>query len=108
MATPFDTRLASVVKSGLTDTLKQLGFRKRGVVYRQEVDGLQWLIDVQKSGFNSKEKASFTLNLGVFVPGLWALYSGRSEPAAPQVPDCCIYGRVGQLTPDKRDHWWDL
>jgi Domain of unknown function (DUF4304) len=108
MATPFDTRIASIAKESLTALLKPRGFRKRGSLYRYDLKELSWLIDVQKSRWNTQEAAEFTVNFGVFVPGVIATYGNRTEPDTPGIHHCCIYGRVGDLTPDHLDKWWKV
>jgi hypothetical protein len=92
----------------VTAALRPLGFAKGGATYRREVDGLLWLLDVQRSQWNSKERISFTLNWGVFVPGLFSLYSNRPDAGRPRVSQSCIHGRVGDLMPGGLDHWWDI
>src|SRR5204863_12489 len=77
-------------------------------VYRREQGDLDWLIDVQKSSWNSKEEARFTLNFGVYVPDAYKLYTDRAAPLHPQTPDCALYGRIGRLTPEGLDRWWKL
>lgn len=105
MARPFDTRIAMLVKRGLTGVLQPLGFRKQGAHYRRRVNGLWWVIDVQRSQWNTHEKASFAINFGIFVPGVMALFGNSSDPPEPVVPASCIQGRAGM---GGRDQWWDL
>jgi hypothetical protein len=105
MASPFDSRLTSILKNAVTAVLKPLGFKKQGNSYVCQMTDLAWVIDVQKGRWNTKEKAEFTLNFGVFVPGLFEVYGNRSEPQAAGLTRCAFYMRVGVLT-DHRDMWW--
>jgi hypothetical protein len=76
-------------------------------MYVRELEDISWIIDVQKSQWNTKEKAEFTLNCGVYVPGLFAAYGNRPEPETPSIGRCCLQARIGALT-DGKDRWWVL
>ncbi len=108
MASPFAQRIAGVLKGGLTPPLRARGFRKEGCVFVAEHDDVVWLVDVQKSRWNDGDEAQFTVNGGVYVPGIVSGYSGRPEPAKPKLADCCLSVRIGMLDESRIDKWWKV
>ncbi len=108
MAKIFDSRLNSILKMEVTSLLKDLGFRKKQLIYACPVDGLSWLIDIQKSQWNDQEEAHFTVNCGVYVPGVLSIYANMSEPSTPKIEHCSFSVRIGMLIPEKKDLWWRL
>lgn len=105
----FDSRLTSILKSGFTPLLKEIGFKKIRSSYVRDLDDLKWLIDVQKSLWNDSEEAQFTLNCGAYIPGVISTYSPRvTEPPVPKLEHCSCYARIGSLTSEKKDLWWKL
>jgi hypothetical protein len=108
MASVLEKRFNSVIREAVTATLTPHGFRKRGRVYRRQLDELVWVIDIQRSRYNSYAETQFTLNCGVYVPRVSSLYLGLPEPTNPTSVDCCIHVRVGMLAYDRLDQWWTL
>lgn len=101
-------RLDRVLAGHLTPLLAPRGFRKGGSVYRAQRDGAWWMVDVQESRWSAPGEVGFTLNGGVYVPGVLHLYARRPEPKTPAPADCCLVARVGMLTPERKDLWWTL
>lgn len=108
MSLSLKSRMGRIVADHLTPALKPPGLRKSGNVYRAARDGLWWLVDVQGSRWDGPDEVRFTLNAGVYVPGVLATYTGRPEPKQPGPGDCCISARIGMLTPERKDLWWTL
>lgn len=108
MTSPFDKRLDAILKDSTTPLLKSWGFIERGRTYVARRNALAWLVDVQKSRWNDREEAQFTLNGGVYVPGVVSRYSSRPEPSSPKLADCCLSVRAGMLDHSRLDKWWKL
>ncbi len=106
--TVFDSRLSQILKRWVTPTLQGLDFKKRQMNYVKNVDGLSWLINIQRSRWNNNTKSEFTLNCGVYVPGVFSKYANRPERPNPRIEDCSVYARIGMLMPQKSDLWWEL
>lgn len=112
MGSSNDLRLSNILTLSVTNNLKPLGFRKHGNVYIKPLEELSWIITVQKSQWNSQNNSEFTLNCGIYVPRVVSIYSpaliNRPEPLIPKLTDCCVYCRVGMLTENRQDMWWQL
>jgi len=108
MTAPFSQRINGILNGGLTPLLKERGFRKEGWVYVANHGDVVWLVDVQTSRWNGKDEAQFTINGGVYVPGIVSRYSGRPEPTKPKLADCCLSVRVGMLDESRLDKWWKV
>jgi len=108
MANIFDGKLNSILKNQVTPFLKELGFKKNLLIYSRDVGELKWLIDIQKSRWNDESEAQFTLNFGVYVPGVLSTYANMPEPAKPKIEHCSCSARVGMLTSERKDKWWKL
>lgn len=72
-------RFAEFLGSWVTPTLRSLGFKKRGMTYRKDLDECSWFANIQRSRWNSDGVTRFTLNIGVYVPGVFSTYSGLEE-----------------------------
>ena len=110
MASPFEIRLQSILKNHVTPLLKNNGFTKTGSVYYCSHDVLDWLVEIERSGFNDVTQANFTIVCGVYVPRVMSRYItvDQPEPARPKYPDCTLYARLGWLAPEHLDVWWTL
>lgn len=108
MASILDNRLNTILKTGVTPLLKELGVKKGQLIYSCDFDGLSWLVDIQKSRWNDEEEAQFTVNCGIYVPGVLSVYANMPEPAKPKIEHCSCSARIGMLTPEKKDIWWKL
>ena len=108
MTSQFTRRIDGILKSALTPLLRSRGFRKRGPVYVAEHGEVTWLVDVQKSQWNDRNEAQFTVNGGVYVPGVVSGYSRRPDPAEPKMVDCCLSVRIGMLDESRVDKWWKI
>lgn len=97
------------IQSGLDPILKEQGFRKDARTYRRATpEGLVHIINFQMSVYGTAEKNSFTVNLGVYIPEVWRLRNPDCPiPAKPKEVDCSIRVRLGHLSIEGRDIWWD-
>jgi hypothetical protein len=88
--------------------MKDMGFRKKQQVYENNLIDLTWFVNIQKSRWNDETECQFTLNCGVFIPGVLSKYANVIEPAKPKIDHCCCAARIGMLTPEKLDKWWKI
>lgn len=108
MSSPFDSRLTKILGLSITPLLKAEGFSKNRKCYHRKHETLTWVIELQKSRWNDQQQMQFTLNCGIYIPGVISTYINRSEPKNPEIPFCCITVRVGMLQQDHLDKWWTL
>jgi hypothetical protein len=101
-------RINKLLMKSLTPILVQNGFNKRGSVYTRASRSLLHMVDVQHSRWNDTIEVSFTLNCGVYMPGVTSTFRNISEPKQPKPTDCCIAVRVGMLTESRLDRWWRI
>lgn len=98
--------LATVFKSELDVFLDAQGYRRCDFVYYDERAGLTALIDIQRSRWSDRSEAQFTLNGGIFVPGIVSSYLRQEDPRQPTLADCCVSVRIGMLDQSRLDRWW--
>lgn len=108
MTSLFTQRIDGVLKAGLTPALRARGFRKERALYIAELGEVSWLVDIQKSRLNDPSEAQFTVNGGVYVPGVVSGYLRRPDPKTPKMPDCCLSVRIGMLDESRLDKWWKV
>ena len=88
-------RISGILGSGLTPLLRAHEFRKCGQVYVSERGDVSWVVHVQRSRWNDETEAQFTINEGIYTPGVVGAYLGRPEPSALKLVDCCLSVRIG-------------
>lgn len=101
-------RISGILRSGLTPLLRAHEFRKCGQVYVSERGDVSWVVHVQRSRWNDETEAQFTINGGIYTPGVVGAYLGRPEPSALKLVDCCLSVRIGMLSESKFDKWWKV
>jgi len=66
------------------------------------------LLEVQASQWNQENSARFTINLAVYVPSILRKL-GEEVGAPPKSEVGCTWGaRIGFVTPERLDRWWEL
>lgn len=106
MAKPQDV-IKAMVSLLHRDHLKGLGFGKTGSTWTRSLEWPQ-VINIQLSQFNSSEEAKFTVNIGVSIPPLRAIWGGPPLKSPLKEYDCDLRARIGSLLPDKHDKWWEV
>jgi hypothetical protein len=93
----------------IAQDIKPLGFRKRGRTFNRPVGetGIVQVINFQAGGSLSHLHGQFTINLGIFVPEVWAALADRTAPNFIQEYFCEMRERLGSLG-SKKDIWWGL
>lgn len=98
--------------------LRPLGFRRKGRSFNRRVaDGLVHVVTLQMGeypigdyvipGIRESFYGRFTVNLGVFLPGVRSLEHDRPAPEFLREYDCDIRERLSVLAYSE-DRWWDL
>lgn len=98
-----------IIKLTITPALKGLGFKKKGLHFNRSVNDIFQCLNIQKSKWNSyDESISFTFNLGFYSGKINSILTEKEDSIlSPQVNDCFIQGRIGNLT-KRKDHWYEL
>lgn len=102
----------------LASYLRPLGFRKKGRSFNRAVaDGLVHVVNLQMGeypigdcaipGRRESYYGRFTVNLGVFLPGVRSVEQNRAPPDFFREYDCDVRERLGVLARSD-DLWWDL
>jgi hypothetical protein len=110
MKSTAELKFDRIVKQGFHETLKPMGFKKKGNNFYQFKNGIGHIINLQKSSYYSKDKIHFTINAGIFLPEFWtAFYNYKNKPIPdyPTEPECILRRRIGQLK-NENDLWFDI
>jgi hypothetical protein len=91
------------------DELRTLNYvRSKRLFNRLQPDGIVHVIDFQMGQNWSILWGKFTVEIGIFIP---EVYTALHEKAAPKFitsPYCVERERLGVLSKDRKDIWWDL
>jgi Domain of unknown function (DUF4304) len=103
---PSESAVAIIVDR-IVEALRAFGFSRRGkrTVVSEQGDVL-WLVELQKSKKSTGNELVFTINLGVYSL-LLAKRLGQSD-RRPEVADCHWTQRLGVLSGELEDKWWDV
>lgn len=110
MKTLTESKFDQIIKNGFHDILKPKGFKKKAHNFYLRRQEIGQIVNIQKNSFYSKDRISFTINTGIFVPEYWAgLYYniGKELPIFPTEPECLIRQRIGKLR-NQNDTWYDV
>jgi len=106
------------IQTALVPFFKGDGFKKRGRTYnRPSADNLISVINFQMGAFDPPGTTYipgirenfyglFTINLGIFVPEVYAVQSGGEAKNFVQEYHCHIRARLGMLGPKRQNIWW--
>ena len=109
MSSEIGKRIDAIVGGALAARLKEHGYRKKGRTFHRRGDDGTCIVHVQASQSNLGGGGSFTINLGVYFPGIEEPLSGGAPSDPPREVDCTLRQRLGGLMPDIRgDHWWSV
>lgn len=100
--------IAEQIARTLEQLLKPEGYRRvRNSLY-VKMDNVWGLINLQKSRKTNKDRAIFTINLGVVYEGL-RLFQGDESYGKPPVNIalCHWERRIGSFLPGRPDKWWE-
>lgn len=103
----LNARKKKILQKSVQAILQSEGFIHKGIVYRRKVGNIQHVVDIQALSWTELDEVHFTINCGVFVPGVWTVYTTHADATAPSVVDCTIGTRPGTLaTPKRGDSWY--
>jgi hypothetical protein len=89
----FDT----ILKELITPLVKDNNFKKNGNNYFRVCGDLAQTFTIQKNRFNSKERVSFTVNIGFFNEKIFMEHSDYSIPLFPKPWDGFFLSRSGDI-----------
>jgi hypothetical protein len=103
-------RKIDLVASGeLGMRLKAHGYRKKGRTFHRRTEESVCIVNVQASQSNIGSTGTFTINLGVYFPGIEEPLTGGSPSDPPREYDCTLRQRLGGLMPETGgDRWWSV
>jgi hypothetical protein len=97
-----------IIKSELAPLLKQNGFKKKARnFYRVHSDRTD-VINIQASQGNEGLGGNFTVNVGVYFPVISKLTGAPPVKNQPKEYDCTIRERIGLITKENKDTWWEI
>ena len=96
---------AKIILNRLTSELRPRGFRRHSQTYIRPVNDCFQILNLQASQFGNSARQRYTVNL--------AVYSTRLEPLEKDPEKLKEYeghwqARVGRLTVEDRDVWWQV
>jgi hypothetical protein len=86
--------------------LSEFGFKRSGNTLRRILDESAAIVEFQRSGSNTDEMLSFTVNLAV-VYGPLLDHDGVALKKARAI-DGHLRQRIGGLLPTRQDKWWEI
>ncbi|WP_127997207.1 DUF4304 domain-containing protein [Piscinibacter defluvii] len=92
--------------AALAQLLGPLGYRSASSLFTREVQDVVHLVEVQGSRQSIAGSAKFTVNIGILVPA--AIYPDVRESTKPSVPQAHWRARLGSLSPERSDLWWQV
>ncbi|WP_052707869.1 DUF4304 domain-containing protein [Vibrio neptunius] len=98
----------AVIKMELVPFLKQSGFKKKGRNFYREHDNRIEVINIQSSQWNNGQAGRFTLNIGIYFPEIAKLAESPKFIGLPKEYDCTLRERIGLLTSENKDIWWEV
>jgi len=105
MGTTPNEMFEEIVKT-VAERLRPLGFTRRGVVLRITGQDTCGIVQFQRSTTNTRDRLSFTVNLGVVCGEL--LEPNQPNLRQATIVDAHLQERIGMLLADERDMWWEI
>lgn len=106
--------IRELLRDHLAPALRSLGFVGSGSAYRLPIPDAIALLGFQRSRYNDRARASFTVNLNAFSTATWER-ARRDHPflparptATPHYPGGLWHARLGMLLPEAGDVWWEV
>jgi hypothetical protein len=96
----------SVVLDAMYDLLASHGFRKRASSFKRDVADVVHLVQLQSSTKSTTDVLIATVNVGIFSRALEHRLKGPITD--PTEADCHWRQRLGHLSPQPNDLWWEM
>jgi hypothetical protein len=109
MPSEIGKKIDQVTGGELAARLKDHGYRKKGRTFHRRTVDATCVVNVQASVSNAGEAGSFTVNLGVYFPGIEEPLTGGTSSDPPREYECTLRQRLGGLMPGSGgDRWWTV
>jgi hypothetical protein len=100
------SRLKAPTFLALKALLAPLGYRKSANLFSRATCDVVHLVEVQGSRQSTVETARFTVNIAIFAPDL--VYADVRDTTKPSVPRAHWRQRIGALSSEQQDLWWEV
>jgi hypothetical protein len=94
--------LSKPVEAAIHDTLRPLGFRKRGCVFWRDVGGIRHLVAIHSSSSSRKGLLTFTVDLAVLSEAILESWDSAFATSSGQWRE-----RIGTYL-SGQDQWWEV
>lgn len=101
-------RIDAIIKEGMAPMLKKEGFKKKAGNFYREFENRIEIVNVQANKWNESSIGQFTINVGVYYPAIAEITEALPVKGMPKEYDCIIRERIGFLSPEKKDAWWNI
>jgi Domain of unknown function (DUF4304) len=98
----------AAIAAGPAPLLKAAGYRKLARSFHAHAAPFTTVVHFQASMWNSPASARFTVNLNIVLPFFHEKWTGQPFPKNPASAAPVASQRIGQLMPEKLDHWWEV
>jgi Domain of unknown function (DUF4304) len=98
--------LKAPIVASLHALLKPEGFRKSGSLFQRKNEDVVHLVELQGSRTNISDDARFTVNIGIFAPAV--VYEDIRAQTKPSIPAAHWRERIGFLSAEQVDLWWEV
>jgi hypothetical protein len=99
----LDAAFKSIMKAAVRQPLAAHGFRTHRQGVKRSIGGVVQVVLPYRFPWSSGDSTEFTVEFGVFVPGLWWVIGGQEIESGPTIGSCAISDRLGDLGPDRID-----
>ncbi|MBL8989226.1 MAG: DUF4304 domain-containing protein [Gemmatimonadetes bacterium] len=94
------------VKAGLLGALRDAGFRGTARDFHRSRGLVTDAVNIQASRSNAGQDGRFTVNLGIYLPGVEAVLRGAPLADPPREVDCTVRVRLATVARGGGDGWW--
>jgi hypothetical protein len=100
--------IADLLASATMAALSPSGFRARRGRAERRLGGIVHLVAPARLPWALPNEGRFTLECGVYIDGLWAIYSGEPPPRRPTLPRSPIAASIGWLASPRINAIWSF
>ena len=104
----FQKRLTRIINSSIAPILKENAYKKSKRNFCKEEELFYRVVTTQASVWGSKGAGRFTLNLNIAFPPFHELWTNKEFPKSIFSAAFIVQQRIGRLTPNNKDLWWDV
>jgi hypothetical protein len=105
----LNTEYNLIIKNIVAPIFKRLGFKKSGTNFYRKTDDIIQVFNFQKNSMNIGNSFSFVGNIGFIEPETYLkLWKTDCLPKFPKCTDALIKFRLGEITHDGLDYWYNL